>query len=195
MNKLFSYFIQGLLLTAPLVITGYIIYEVFIFIDSILQKILTPVIGVKIPGLGLLIIVVLLIMVGFMGQTFVARPLKAFFNKVLERIPLLKFIYSALNDLFSAFVGKEKRFNQPVLVLVNPVTNLEKLGFITDDDLSELDLKEKVAVYFPHSYNFSGEMFIVPKTQLRVLNITPGEVMKYVVSAGITRMDLNGKER
>ncbi len=195
MNKLFSYFIQGLLLTAPLVITGYIIYEVFIFIDSILQKILTPVIGVKIPGLGLLIIVVLLILVGFLGQTFVARPLKAFFSKVLERIPLLKFIYSALNDLFSAFVGKEKRFNQPVLVLVNPVTNLEKLGFITDDDLSELDLKEKVAVYFPHSYNFSGEMFIVPKTQLRVLNITPGEVMKYVVSAGITRMDLSGKER
>jgi uncharacterized membrane protein len=156
---------------------------------------LTPVIGVKIPGLGLLIIIVLLIMVGFLGQTFVARPLKAFFNKVLERIPLLKFIYSALNDLFSAFVGKEKRFNQPVLVLVNPVTNLEKLGFITDDDLSELDLKEKVAVYFPHSYNFSGEMFIVPKSQLRVLNIYPGEVMKYVVSAGITRMDLTGKER
>ncbi len=193
MNKLFGYFIQGLLLTAPLVITGYIIYEVFIFIDSILQRILTPVTGINIPGLGLVIMVVLLIMIGFLGQTMVARPLKSFFNKIMERIPLLKFIYSALNDLFSAFVGKDKRFNQPVLVLVNPVTNLEKLGFITDDDLNELDLKEKVAVYFPHSYNFSGELYIVPRSQVTILNMPPGEVMKYVVSAGITRMDLNGK--
>jgi len=195
MNKLFGYFIQGLLLTAPLVITGYIIYEVFVFIDSILQKILTPVTGIKIPGLGLVILIVLLILIGFLGKTIVARPLKSFFNKFIERIPLLKFIYSALNDLFTAFVGKNKRFNQPVLVLVNPVTNLEKLGFITDEDLDELELKDKVAVYFPHSYNFSGELYIVPRSQVRMLNITPGEVMKYVVSAGITRMDLIGKDK
>ncbi|HRQ28619.1 MAG TPA: DUF502 domain-containing protein [Saprospiraceae bacterium] len=195
MKKLIGYLIQGLLWTAPLAITGYIIYEVFEFVDNILQQVLTPVIGIHIPGLGLGIIVVMLMAVGFLGQTIIARPLKAFFNKILERIPLLKFMYSALNDLFSAFVGKEKRFNQPVLVLVNPVTNLEKLGFITDEDLKELPLREKVAVYFPHSYNFSGELYIVPKSQVTPLDISPGEVMKYVVSAGITRMEINNKTK
>ncbi len=99
---------------------------------------------------------------------------------------MLRVVYSAFNDLFSAFVGKEKKFNKPVLVLVNPISNLEKLGFLTEDDLSKLDETEKVAVYFPHSYNFSGELFIVPRSQVRLININPAEVMKFIVSAGVS---------
>jgi uncharacterized membrane protein len=106
-------------------------------------------------------------------------------------MPFLKVIYSALNDLFSAFVGKERKFNKPVLVLVNPVSNLEKLGFLTEDDLTKLDVTDKVAVYFPHSYNFSGELFIVPKDQVKPLNINPAEAMKFIVSAGITGWEEN----
>ena len=189
MKKLISYFLQGILYIAPIGITTYIIYLIFSFVDNLLKERLKDLLDVYIPGLGFVIIVFLLILIGLVGQTIIARPFKLFFKRLLERIPLLKVVFSAFNDLFSAFVGKERKFNRPVLVLVNPISNLEKLGFLTEDDLSIIDEKEKVAVYFPHSYNFSGELFIVPKELVRPIDINPAEVMKFIVSAGVADWD------
>lgn len=98
-------------------------------------------------------------------------------------------IFSAFNDLFSAFVGKEKKFNKPVLVLVNKSLGFEKLGFLTEEDLSRIDEKEKAAVYFPHSYNWSGELFLIPRELIRPVEIPPAEVMKFIVSAGVADWD------
>ncbi|PID71072.1 MAG: hypothetical protein CR985_01785 [Flavobacteriales bacterium] len=186
MKKLINYFLQGLLYIAPLGITAYIIYAVFTFLDGLLQELLLEFFDTKIPGLGVLTLIIFLIFVGFLGRTIIADPIRTVFSRLIERVPLLKFIYSAFNDLFSAFVGKEKKFNQPVLVKVNLNSNLEKLGFITEENLELLHLKDKVAVYFPHSYNFSGELFIVPKKNITLLDINASEVMKFVVSAGVT---------
>jgi uncharacterized membrane protein len=189
MKKLINYFLQGILYIAPIGITAYIIYLIFSFVDNLLKERLKDLLDVYIPGLGFVIIVFLLILIGLVGQTIIARPFKLFFKRLLQRIPLLKVVFSAFNDLFSAFVGKERKFNRPVLVLVNPISNLEKLGFLTEDDLSIIDEKEKVAVYFPHSYNFSGELFIVPKELVRPIDINPAEVMKFIVSAGVADWD------
>jgi uncharacterized membrane protein len=97
-------------------------------------------------------------------------------------------LYTSVNDLFAAFVGKEKRFKYPVLVKVNTISNLEKIGFITAEDLSEMKIVDKVAVYFPHSYNFSGELFIVPRELITPLDIPSSEAMKFIVSGGITKV-------
>jgi uncharacterized membrane protein len=186
MKKLVNYFLQGLLYIAPLGITVYIIYVVFKFGDNLLSDTLERFFNLNIPGLGFVLIVVILMLIGFIGQTIVARPFKALFKRFIEKTPLVKVVYSAFNDLFSAFVGKEKKFNKPVLVLVNSISNLEKLGFVTEEDLSEINESEKVAVYFPHSYNFSGELFIVPKNQIKPLDLNSTEVMKFIVSAGVS---------
>jgi len=186
MKKLVNYFLQGLLYIAPLGITAYIIYLIFNFIDNILDDKLEKIFKIDIPGLGLVIIFLFLVLVGIIGQSILARPFKVLFRRIIEKAPLVKLIFSALNDLFSAFVGKEKKFNKPVIVLVNPISNLEKLGFLTEEDLSILDEKEKVAVYFPHSYNFSGELFIVPKNQVRLIDVNPSVVMKFIISGGIS---------
>lgn len=186
MKKLINYLFQGLLYIAPLTITGYIIYAVFTFFDDISQNLLAKFLDFKIPGLGVLSLLIFLIFVGFVGRYIIADPLKQFVKKVIERIPLINFVYSAFNDLFSAFVGKEKKFNQPVLVKVNLVSNLEKLGFITEENLTILGEKDKVAVYFPHSYNFSGELFIVPREHIKSIDVNSGELMKFIVSAGLT---------
>jgi len=185
MNKLFRYFLQGLLYLAPISVTIYLIFFIFDFVDGILELFLYSVLGTVIPGLGILILACIVTLVGFLGQTIIARPIKVFFKKIIESVPILNLVYSALTDLFQAFVGKEKKFNKPVMVLVNPVTNLEKLGFLTESDLRKLDEKDKVAVYFPHSYNFSGELFIVPKDQVRPVNVAPGDAMKFIVSGGV----------
>lgn len=185
-KKLVNYLLQGLLYIAPIAITVYVIYSIFTFVDGLLQDLLIKFFDISIPGLGVLTLVLILIITGFIGKTFIAEPLKVVFRKVIERIPLLNFIYSALNDLFSAFVGKEKKFNKPVMVKVNLNSDLEKLGFITAEDLNFLNEKDKVAVYFPHSYNFSGELFIVPEINVKPIDVNSSEVMKFIVSAGLT---------
>lgn len=189
MKKLLRYLLQGVLYTAPLVITIYILYVIFEFIDGNIQQWLTEIIDIRIPGLGLVILIVLLVFIGFIGQTIIAKPIKSLFNRFLKKVPFLKVVYSAFTDLFSAFIGKERKFNKPVVVRVNITSNLEKLGFVTKEDLSLLKEKDKVTVYFPHSYNWSGELFIVPRDQVRPIDIPPAEVMKFIISAGVADWD------
>lgn len=186
MKKIVNYLLQGLLYLAPLGITAYIIYSAFTFADGLSQRFIAQFLDIEIPGLGLLSLLILLIFVGFLGKTIIAQPLKKVFNNIIEKVPLLNFIYSAFNDLFKAFVGKEKKFNKPVLVKVNLNSDLEKLGFVTEENLESIQEKDKVAVYFPHSYNFSGELFVVPRSQVRNLDVNSSELMKFIVSAGLT---------
>ncbi|WP_303925202.1 DUF502 domain-containing protein [Draconibacterium sediminis] len=186
MKKILNYFLQGLLYIAPFAITAYIVYLMFNFINGLVDPIVEKYLKIDIPALGILIVFIFLVFVGLVGQSIIARPIKVLFEKLMNNAPIIKLVYSAFNDLFSAFVGKEKKFNKPVMVLVNPVSNLEKLGFLTQDDLSQLGAKDKVAVYFPHSYNFSGELFIVPSNQVKPLAINPAVAMKFIVSGGVS---------
>lgn len=185
-KKLFSYFLQGLLYIAPISIVIYIVYSLFNFMDGILQDLLVQFFGMKIPGLGILILVFFIALVGFLGNTIIANPLKKLAKNIIERVPFLKFIYDAFDDLVSVFVGKDKKFSKPVLVKINKESDIEKLGFITEENLEFLNDEDKVAVYFPHSYNFSGELFIVPKANVKPIDVRSSELMKFIVSAGVT---------
>jgi uncharacterized membrane protein len=154
--------------------------------DGLLQPYIREVFHLNIPGIGVVAIIILLALLGFIGQTIIARPIKATMGKLVERIPFMKLIYSALKDIFTGFVGKEGKFNQPVLVRINAVSNLEKLGFLTQEDVSNIGVKgKKAAVYFPHSYNWSGELFIVPCEDIKKIDGPPAEVMKFIISGGV----------
>jgi len=107
---------------------------------------------------------------------------------MLEKAPILKMIYTSVNEFLNAFVGEKRKFTRPVIVKVNLISDLEKVGFITTEDLADLGVEGKVAVLFPHSYNWSGELFIVPKEHVRPLNIPPGELMKFALTGGVTRV-------
>lgn len=187
-QRLFRFFLQGLLFTAPAGITIYGVFMLFKYIDGFVISPIDDYLPFKIPGLGIIILISIITLLGFAGQMFFIRPLRIFFDKFLESVPVVKVVYSTLKDFMSAFVGQEKKFNKPVLVKVNTISELEKIGFITTGDLSELGIKDKVAVYFPHSYNFSGEMFIVPREHVKPLDIQPSEAMKFVVSGGVTKV-------
>ncbi len=187
MQKLFRYFFQGLVYIAPLAITVYAIYLIFSVIDGFLQSYIQKWIHINIPGLGLIAIFLLISLLGFIGQSILFRPVKKLLMKMMDKAPIVRVVYTSIRDLLNAFVGKEKKFNQPVLVKVNTISELEKVGFLTQEDLSDLEILDKVAVYFPHSYNFSGEMFIVPKEHIRPFNMPPAEAMKFIVSGGVAR--------
>lgn len=189
MKRITQYFLQGVLLVAPVAIIIYILYSLFITVDGLLIDKLELLIGFKIPGLGIVISFVFLTLLGFIGETALVRPLKKLFQKLLEKIPVLNLLYTSLNDLFSAFVGKEKKFNIPVKVLFNKENNLWKLGFVTRETMEAIGNKELAAVYFPHSYNFSGELYLIPSERIIKINISPAEAMKFIVSGGVTHFN------
>ncbi len=189
MKRIVSYFLQGIILIAPTVIIVYILYSLFVKIDSWVANNFEKVIGFSVPGLGILFLFITITLLGFVGQTAIVRPIKRMSDKVIRRIPLLHLLYSSFNDLFSAFVGKEKKFNVPVKVFFNKENNLYKLGFITKESMVEIGNEELAAVYFPHSYNFSGELYLVPNDRIEKIDLPPSEVMKFIVSAGVTKVE------
>ncbi len=189
MKKLFAYFLQGVLWIAPMAIIVYILFSLFVTIDGWLHINIEQLIGFSIPGLGVLTLFVSLTVLGYLGQTAIVRPVKRLVGNIIKKAPLLNLLYTSFNDLLSAFVGKEKKFNIPVKVLINQENNLWKMGFITKDGLQEIGLEELAAVYFPHSYNFSGELYLVAKDRIQTVDLPSAEAMKFIVSGGVTQFD------
>jgi uncharacterized membrane protein len=106
---------------------------------------------------------------------------------MIDKAPLVKLIYSSVKDLVEAFVGEKRRFNKPVLVRLEKDSQINRIGFITKEDLSEIGLeKEMVAVYLPFSYSFAGELIILPRENIRTLDTSGTEAMKFIISGGVT---------
>jgi len=180
-KKFTNYFLGGLILAVPIGTTIWVVIFVFNFLDNLLPT--------TIPGLSILIIVAALVFLGFIGSTFLQNTLLNFFDRILEKIPLIKVIYTSVRDLLSAFVGKEKRFSKPVLVSLSKDSGIYKLGFVTQKDLKNLGIEEGMsAVYLPHSYNFSGNLIIVKNELIQPINGPSDEIMKFIVSGGITNI-------
>jgi len=178
LNLLLTYFIRGLLLTVPFALTGYIITLALHWIDGLIK--------INIPGLGMVILLVAITLFGYLGSSLLMRSLFEGLEKFLLKIPLISLIYSSLKELIAAFVGNKKKFDKPVLVMVNKQEQIQKIGFITQQELEKLQLPGNVAIYLPHSYNFSGDLYIVPKELVRPLPISGTEIMKFIISGGVT---------
>lgn len=189
-KKIFSYFLQGLIYITPLGATVFVIYITFNFINDTANKLFENLFSIQIPGLGILLMVSIITIIGYFGKTLLAKPLIYLINTVLERVPLIKVIYSSTKDFMSAFVGQKKKFTEAVMVKVNKDTDIYKLGFVTQRDLTHLGIKEGyIAVYLPHSYNFSGNLFIVPAGNVTPIQAPSAEIMKFIVSGGITEIN------
>jgi uncharacterized membrane protein len=193
-RKFISYVLNGLVISLPVFGTAYIVYKIFLWLDGLLPSIFVsdPSTIEKLGhrGLGVVMLVSLLFLMGWLGSLFINDRIKGLFEKLIERIPGINNLYSSISDLLNAFVGNKKKFNRPVLVKVNKDMDLEMIGFITDEDLRDLGhIEGKVAVYFPMSYSFSGHLMIVPSANVKVIDRNPVEVMKYTVSGGVVEFD------
>ncbi len=187
-KRVLGAFFQGLLLVVPITVIGYTVYRLFVFLDDLIPM--------DIPGLGVVVLFLGITALGFLGSLFITQPIVNWANRLLDRIPLVKTIYTAISDLLSAFVGQKKSFSKPVLVKLSKESDIEKLGFITNEDLTSLNIKsEKIAVYLPHSYNFSGNLFIVPRENVTPIDAPTPEVMKFIVSGGVTDLGKKSNEK
>jgi uncharacterized membrane protein len=183
MKKFINYFLQGLLYIVPISVTLYVPYWAFNKINSILPF-------DKYPGLGFIVIIALITFIGFAGSAIITSPINSFFQRLLKKAPLLQTIYSSMKDLMRTFVGKKKGFNQAVLIKLYENSTIERIGFITNEDLSSLGIKEgKILVYLPHSYAFSGQLFVVEKSYITPIDSPSSEIMKLIVSGGVTEIE------
>jgi len=178
MKRISQYFLRGLLFLVPLVVTVYVIYWVFVRIDGVLN--------LPVPGLGFIVTIVFITLVGFGASNFLTRNLVHLVDKIFIRLPLVKMIYTAIKDLVNAFVGDKKSFNRPVQVVIDRESNLRVIGFATRDSLDSIGIQDSVAVYLPQSYNFAGNLIIVDREQVISMSADPGEVMKLIVSGGVS---------
>ena len=187
---LLNYFFKGVLVVVPLGAAIFLIYWIIASVDNALN--ISDVLGfdaagkpVYIPGLGILTVVVIILFAGIIVTNFITDPIKAGFNRWIKRIPLLNFFYSSIKDFTEAFVGDEKKFSEPVLVELND-SGLKQVGFVTHKNLSRINLTTEVAVYLPFSYSFAGQLVIVKSERVTPLNMSASEVMKFVVSGGVS---------
>lgn len=183
-RKIFRYFIQGILILAPITITSYLLYWLFDKIDSILRPF------VNIPGLGFAIIILFVILVGWLSSHFLMGSVITVFDHLMERTPGIKFIYTSVKDFFEAFAGDKKKFNKAVLANVF-AEEVWIVGFLTGEELEKFELGiDHVSVYVPQAYNFAGQLYILPRNRVRrIEHITSGEAMKYAVTGGVVHLE------
>jgi len=189
MKRFLTYFLQGLILFIPFAITIAIIFKLLGFFESLFS-----VIGItEYPAvntlLGILFTLAFITGMGILASTFVFKNFFSYIEDKLEHAPFIRHIYSPLKDFTNAFMGNKRKFNKPVLVLTNPQANIEEIGFVTHEDLKDLKIENKVAVYLPYSYSLSGRLVIVSPSQIKPIDADAAETMKFIVSGGVTDVD------
>lgn len=172
-----GYLLRGALITGPLVATVYVLYFIFRTVDDLLP--------IGIPGLGLLLTTLLVGLVGYFSSNVIGSGILESIERFLKRVPFVKLVYSSIKDLINAFVGDRKSFDKPVLVRLGP-GDVRVLGFVTRESLARLGLPDHVAVYLPQSYNFAGNLLIVPGHSVEPLAVPSGELMTFIVSGGVS---------
>jgi uncharacterized membrane protein len=197
-KSVIKYLLQGLLVIAPIAVTIYAIYWIVSTIDNWLPIFRQPVkdfeghtIGyeVKNYGLGFVIVIVSVILIGYLSSFFIQSRLFSLFDKWLEKTPGVKYIYSSVRDFFEAFAGEKKKFDKPVLANVDD-TDVWRIGFITQKDMTHWGLQNHLAVYIPMAYSIAGNVYILPSNRVKpITSITSSDAMKFAISGGVTHVD------
>lgn len=187
MKTLFKNFINGIITIVPIIIVVYVIYKTFVFLDSLLGNFLRPYMkNDYIPGIGLLLTILLITFLGFLSTRYITGKLIRLIDRLLERIPVVKTIYSVIKDTVQSFLGEKKSFSKVAVVTI-PGTAMKSLGFITSEDLESFynPLRDHVAVYIPQTFQVAGFTFLIPREQVEIIDVKPEEAMKFILSGGM----------
>jgi uncharacterized membrane protein len=177
-RRLLRYFFRGLIFLAPVAITLWICVWLFQEIDGWM--------GIGIPGLGFVATIALITLFGFLASGLFTRGVIATVERVLNRVPFVRLVYSSTRDLVNAFVGEKRSFDKPVLVQLFSGGHARAFGFVTKESLEQLDLQEYVTVYLPQSYHFAGQLYVFPASAVEHLSASSADVMAFIVSGGVT---------
>ena len=198
-KKLLQYFLQGLLVLGPVTITAYFLYWAVSSIDSLIPIFsytdTQGIVHVRNYGIGFVIIIAFLIITGYFSSFFITSRFVSFFDKLLEKTPGIKHIYATTRDFFEAFAGEHKKFTKHVLANVDD-NDVWRFGFITRENMEDFGLQDYVTVYVPMAYSIAGNVYVIPKNRVRLINnISASQTMKFTVSGGVTDIDLDDTKK
>jgi uncharacterized membrane protein len=180
MSRLLNHFFRGLVFIVPFAVTIYVCVGIFRTIDGWL--------GLPLPGAGFLATIILITAVGFLASNLITRSLLSALERVFNKLPLVRLLYSSTRDLLNAFVGEKRRFDKPVLVDVFGGGSTKVFGFLTQESLAGLGFGDHVTVYIPQSYGFAGNLFVFPAAQITRLEADSADVMAFIISGGVTAL-------
>jgi uncharacterized membrane protein len=181
MTRILNYFLRGLVVIVPLALTVYVCFVIFTTIDSWL--------GLPIRGVGFVLALVMITLVGALASSIVTRQLLGAVDKMFDRLPFVRLLYSSAKDMLNAFVGEKRRFDKPVLVSLSPDGSVKVFAFLTSDSVSSLGVTDHVTVYMPQSYGFAGHILVVPASRVERIDADAAEVLAFIISGGVTQVD------
>jgi len=179
-SKIFNYFLRGLVVVVPLALTIYVCRAIFLKIDSWL--------GLPIPGVGFLLTLVLITIIGFLASSLIALSVIGALDRLFDRLPFVRLLYSSTKDMLNAFVGEKRRFDKPVLASLTADGSVKVIAFMTSESLASLGIVDHVTVYTPQSYGLAGHIIVVPANRVQRIDADAGEVMAFIISGGVTEV-------
>jgi len=193
LQKILQYFLQGLLILGPVAITAYVLYWSVSSIDSWIPIFTYTdargIVHVRNYGIGFVVIILVILLIGYFSSFFITTRIVNFFDKVLDKIPGIKHIYSPTKDFFEAFAGDNKKFTKHVLANVDD-NDVWRFGFVTREDMQDFGLQDYVTVYIPMAYSVAGNVYVIPRNRVKLIeNISASQTMKFAVSGGVTDID------
>ena len=189
LNRLRNYFIAGIVAIIPIGITLYLTMFIIEVSSKLIPKEINPnnYLPFSIPGLEIVLSIIIITFIGGLSVSFVGKKILQLINDLFKRIPFLRTIYSAINQMTESFTNKDKGKKSVVLVEY-PRKGSWAVGFATKDNEGEISKKTNtnlVNVFVPTTPNpTSGFLLMFPKKEIIYLDMTFEEASKFIVSAG-----------
>ncbi len=182
------YFITGIFVLLPVIITGYILVFAFQLVDGILRNLIEYYIGRPVPGLGFLIMLALVFLAGLFGTNVVGRKLLALGEEILRRIPVVKSIYTVAKQVMEAVTMQQRGVFRHAVLVEYPRRDIYSIGFITGEAPAEISREageDLLSVFMPASPPTQGVLIMVPRKDVRILEMSVEDGLKLLLSGGI----------
>lgn len=187
LNLFLKSFLKGLIIIGPIAATIYVLYFIFNTLDNIIPFYIILPKNMNLHGLGFITLIAIIAGIGFFFNKFMfGKYIFTSIDQLLEKTPGVKHIYAPTKDVMSSFVGDKKKFNRPVWVKTNANPEIWRIGFLTQDEMGDVEKHNYVAVYLPHSYAISGWVIVTEEMNIKpVIGMTAAAAMKFAVSGGV----------
>ena len=199
-----NYLLTGILVTAPVVITFWIV----ISLVRIFDKLITPLLPLylnpntylprDVPGLGLIVLIIFLVFIGFIAANFFGSYILKKTDFVLSKIPLVKVFYNTIKQILETILKSNSNAFREAVLMEYPRKGVWVIGFTTGQVKGAIKDKiktEMVNVFVPTTPNpTSGFLLLVPKKELKYLKTNIDETVKTIVSAGIIPLESRVKK-
>lgn len=190
------YLLEGLAVIGPVGVTVFVLVWLFQRLDGLLGEALSDALGRRIPGLGIAVLVILVVLVGWLTERALGARIVAAWDRALRRVPVARRIYGGASRILGSLVGEDRLAFQEVVLFEYPMPGLWSVGFVTGPaaDATEAIFGEPgVTLYMPTAPNpMSGYLVQIPRSKVRRLDATVEEAFTYVLSAGAVSLERAG---